>query len=73
MSENIKNTTDIWFASFLVHNGFNVHDYDVIQSNRGRFHFEITEAEWKDMRLKFNTSDISKFKTIQISLKDLLH
>ena len=71
--EGTKSTTDIWFASFLVHNGHDVADYEITQNSRGRFFFKLNDIQWKEMRLKFNSSEISKFKTIQISLKDLLH
>lgn len=65
-------TKDIWFASFLQLKGFKIANYTILSRGKGSFDFDITEDEWKDMRLKFNNSDISKIKQIQLSLKDLL-
>lgn len=69
----VKLTTDIWFASFLKLKGHKVKNFDVMTKSKGRFHFEISEEEWKKLKLEFDASDISKIKMHQIALKDMLH
>lgn len=68
-----KSTTDIWFAAYLKMHGFVISDFDVLQGNRGRFYFVITDEEWKEFKVKFDTSETSKIKLMQIALKDLLY
>jgi len=71
--EQERSTTDIWFASFLRLNGHKVSDYEIISRNRGKFVFDLGEERWKELRLKFDSSEISDIKLHQIALKDLLH
>ena len=66
-------TSDIWFASFLKLKGFEIIDYEVIHKAKGRYKFNISEDEWKELKMQFEGSDASKLKMIQISLKDLLY
>lgn len=70
---DLKSTTDIWFASYLRHNGYEVKDYEIINRSKGKFFFDLSQDKWKEMRLKFDGSETSKIKMHQISLKDLLH
>ena len=60
--KNIIDTTDIWFVSFLRMNGYNIHSFDVLPKSKGRFYFEMTEEEWKKMKLEFNRSTVSDIK-----------
>lgn len=69
----MKESTDIWFCSYLKMKGHHIKDYTVISSNKGRFFFDMTEAEWKKMKLEFDSSEIGRMKLEQIALKDLLH
>lgn len=66
-------TTDIWFASFLQLKGYTLSNFSILNRGKGSFDFIISEEEWKNMHLAFNSSDISKIKQIQLSLKDLLY
>jgi len=66
-------TTDIWFASFLQLRGYTVGNFEMVSRGRGCFDFDLNPEEWKEMRLEFNSSEISKIKQIQLSLKDLLY
>jgi hypothetical protein len=66
-------TTDIWFASFLQLKGYQLSNFSILNRGKGSFDFVISEEEWKTMHLAFNSSDISKIKQIQLSLKDLLY
>ena len=69
---NVRSTTDIWFSSFLRMRGHGVTNFEVFSKNKGKFFFEIPEDVWKELRLAFDSSDISKIKLHQIALKDLL-
>jgi len=69
----LKSTTDIWFGSFLRMKGFNVKNYEVISKGRGKYFFDVEMELWKQLKLEFDSSEISKLKLHQIALKDLLH
>ena len=73
MEQEERSTTDIWFASFLRLNGHKVTNYEIISKNKGKFIFNLCEDSWKELRLKFDSSEISDIKLHQIALKDLLH
>lgn len=66
-----KGSTDIWFSSFLTLKGYKVCHFDVIARGKVNYYFELTEEEWKQLKLEFNDSEYSKFKQIQESLKDM--
>ena len=68
-----KSSTDIWFCAFLKLHGFEVANFDILNRNKGRYYFNISDSDWKSMKLKFNSSETSKIKMYQIALKDLLH
>jgi hypothetical protein len=68
----MKETTDIWFASFLMLKGYKVQDFEVINKGRGRYSFDIDESSWKEIKLQFSFSDIAKIKMNQLALKDMV-
>jgi hypothetical protein len=69
----MKNTTDLWFASFLVElKGYAVINFENTSKNRGRFFFQIDDATWHKLKLEFNNSDLAKIKQGQEKLKDLV-
>jgi hypothetical protein len=68
----MKETTDIWFASFLMLKGYKVQDFEVINKGRGRYSFDIDESSWKEIKLQFSSSDIAKIKMNQLALKDMV-
>lgn len=69
----MKETTDIWLASFIRMKGHNVADFEVISKNKAKFKFEVSDEEWRKLKMAFDVSDISKIKLHQIALKDLIH
>ena len=69
----MKSTSDIWFASFLKMEGYEIKDVTVVTKNKGRFTFDISEEEWIKLKIKCDKSEVSKIKAMQTSLKDLLH
>lgn len=70
----MKSTTDIWFASYLIDlHGIKLEDFKITSRGRGIFFFNISDDEWKNHKLQFVKSDISKVKHGQEKLKDLLY
>lgn len=69
----MKSTTDIWFITFLKMEGYEIANYEVLAKNKGIFYFEISNAKWKELKLKCDKSLISTIKTTQLTIKDLLH
>ena len=66
-------TTDIWFAAFLRLKGYEITDYNVLSRGKGKFFFDISPSDWKEMKIEFSNSIISGIKLHQIALKDLLY
>ena len=66
-------TTDLWFASWLIHKGHQLAGFSKLSPRRGSYQFELSEAEWATLKLAFVKSDLSKHKQIQQELKDLLY
>lgn len=70
---NRMRTTDLWFAAFLIHKGHTLSDYTVVSRGKGEFCFDVSDAEWKKLKLEFNNSDLSKIKQVIEQLKDLCY
>jgi hypothetical protein len=64
-------TTDIWFASFLKFKEYSLIDYEVIARGKAKYHFDISDEDWKKMKLEYLNSDLSKLKQIMEEIKDL--
>lgn len=69
----MKESTDIWFIAFLVHKGHQISSYSVIGKGKVRCSFNIDDESWKTLKLEFNNSEISKYKQIIESIKDLAY
>lgn len=65
-------TTDVWFSAFLQDKGYKLTKFDVITRGKGRYYFDISEEEWRKMKIAFNNSDLMKYKYLIESLKDLV-
>ena len=70
---DLKGTTDIWFASFLVNKGYDIKKFNVFQRGKGEYFFEVTDEKWKEEKIKFSSSEASRLKMAQIKLKDLVN
>jgi uncharacterized protein YicC (UPF0701 family) len=68
-----KGTTDVWFSSFLIKSGHKISSYDVIERGKLKCYFDLSEDQWKKLKLAFNNSEISEFKQIIDKLKDLCY
>jgi len=66
-------TTDLWFASYLLLKGFKVTDFDILESRKCKFYFDISNEEWKKLRIDYADSEVNKIKQKQNELKDLIY
>lgn len=70
-TENYKASSDVWFIAFLMHSDVLIKKYDVFERGKVRCYFELNDEEWQDYKLKFNNSDLIKFKALIQQVKDL--
>lgn len=74
-----KSTTDLHFAGYLKYLGKQVVDFKIVYTDaKGRplkasFYFDLTDEEWKQLKLDFNVSEVSKVKQEVEALKDMLY
>ena len=76
IESNEKSTRDIWFAVFLRMKGFEVKNFEVIKKGTkgtGRFFFDISDEEWRSLKIECQNSDIQSIKAHMTSLKDMLY
>lgn len=69
----MKDTTDVWFASYLVSLGHTIESFEVIGRHKGRWMFKLDEEAWKAAKIKYISSDVKKIEEIHKKLKDLLY
>lgn len=69
----MKDTTDLWFATFLQLEGEKVADFVKVGPRKGRFRFNITDEKWKEYKLKYYNGVIPKIRQAQEMLKELLY
>ncbi len=67
----LKKATDVWFCAFVINKGHSIKKYDVLSRGKVCCYFEITEDEWKSLKLEFNNSELINFKGIINNIKDL--
>ena len=68
----MKTVTDLWFAAYLKSRGYILKDFTVIQRGKGSYIFEISDEEYKKVKLDYFNSELSKVKQIMEELKDLV-
>jgi hypothetical protein len=66
-------TCDIWFAAYLKFNGYVIKDFEIIQRGKAKFIFDMSQEDYKKMKLDFIKSDLSKLKQIIEEVKDLAY
>lgn len=69
----MKATTDLFFAAFLVYKGNPVANYEAIGQKKLKYSFNIDDEAFKQLRLEFLASQVSKIKQIIEELKDLAY
>jgi len=62
---------DIWFNSFLLYKGYKVSSFETDYNNRVICHFEVSEEEWKKMKLEYQNSEIARYKGFFDQVKEL--
>ena len=69
----MKETTDLWFAAFLLLRGEVVANFAKIGPRKARYQFDISDEAWKKYKLEFFSSEIQQIKQKQEQLKDLIY
>ena len=69
----MKNTTDLWFASFLRLKGVPLADYDLEQPRKVRYKFKLSDQEWKAYKLEYLGSEFNNLEQLQKQLRDLAY
>ena len=69
----MKTTTDLWLASFLIREGNVLTDYKILGHRKVSFIFDISDNDWKSLKLKYLNSEISEFEKIMEKLKDIAY
>jgi hypothetical protein len=69
----MKETTDLWFAAFLLLKGETVANFIKLGPRKAKFQFSVEDEKWKAYKLEFFSSDIQQIKQKQEQLKDLLY
>jgi hypothetical protein len=67
----MKESTDIWFISFLHIKGFKIESFKKIGHNRVTCSFNIDDEMWNTLKLEFNNSEVWKYKLTLNMVKDL--
>lgn len=67
----MKNTTDVWFAAFLMKQGIKMEKYEVISRGKVCCFFNVSDEKWNQLKLDFNNSDISEYKALIGKVRDL--
>lgn len=68
----MKNTTDLWFASFLMlRKGISPDAWTRQEKGHIRFHYKLTEEQWAAFKKEAINDDITEIKYIVEKLKDL--
>lgn len=68
---NLKEATDVWFIAFLMSQDIKIVKFDIISRGKVKCYFELTDEQWSAFKLKFNNSDVIKFKGLIDQIKDL--
>ena len=71
--DELKYTSDIWFASFLMLRGYKINNYIVIGKGRVKCGFALSDAEWQTLKLEFNNSELIRYKALHEQIKDLAY
>lgn len=67
----LKESTDVWFCAFLMKQNIPILKYDIIARGKVKCYFQLSEEQWRSLKLTFNNSEIIKYKALIEQLKDL--
>ena len=66
-------TSDLWFSAYLIHSGYKLSNDSGYVGRKYMFSFDISEDKYREERMKFFNSELSKHKQTIEELKDLMH
>ena len=71
----MQTTKDLWLAGFLQSKGYTVINYSILDPKKklAEFNFNISDEDWKTLKLEFYNSEVSKVKWNIEKLKDLCY
>jgi hypothetical protein len=67
----IKETADVWFAAFLMHQGWKLKSVSIKPDKKVSCSFETTEELWATQKVEFNNSEIVKIKSLIRQIKQM--
>lgn len=67
----LKSSTDVFFSAYILSKNIKLAKYEVIDRGRVRCYFDLTEDQWKQLKIDFNNSEISDVKQYIAKIKDL--
>ena len=67
----MKTTTDLWLATYLISKDVVLQDYKQLGPRKVSFCFDISDDDWKKLKLEYFSSELSEFKQAMEKLKDL--
>ena len=67
----MKTTTDLWLATYITRKGIKLADYKLMAPRKVSFGFDISDDEWKKLKLEYFSSELAEFEKSMEKLKDL--
>ena len=67
-NNQVKKTTDIWFAAYLQFKKYALQDFEVLHPGKSIFKFDIPDQSWKDLKLEFKDNGIGVSNQIKKTL-----
>ena len=65
------NTTDIFFAAYLINKGYPVVNYETVIRTRKKYFFNIPDGDYKNLKIEFMNSRENEIKQKIEMLKNL--
>lgn len=67
----MKQTNDVWFMAFLTKRGHKFKEYFRSADKKVTLKFDISDDEWKKLRVEFYHSELAEYKRLVRQFKDL--
>lgn len=67
----MKYSTDLWLNAYLLLKEIPISSYELVERGKVRLYFNLSDEEWKRLKLEFSNSDFSKMKFMVEKIKDL--
>jgi len=69
--KQLKSSKDVWYCAFLMKKGYKIQSYNVFDRGKVCCYFDISDEDWKKLKLEFNHSELSEYKMLIDKIKDL--